>query len=240
MRLLATALLLPLALAGCGRPPAADRDLDSLDRQLTGNGVDGALTAALHDQIMVDPHLVQSANIGAVRPAPRPDPGSIPPDDIGAPRDTSRPGDLTPAPAAKAGCPDCTAARGALTLGALAERQSQASVAACAGGLSYATGWADKLPPALPLYPDARIAEAAGNDARGCSLRVVSFASGAPVARITAWYYAHATRAGFGADHRGDGSERVLRGARGAASFMLYLRPRAGGGSDVDLVTAGG
>lgn len=237
-------LFATLALAACAKPPAARPDLDGLDRQLTGDRREPALTTALHDQIMVDPQLVQSANSGAVRPAPRPDTGAIPPDTLGAPRDTSRPGDLTPTPAAIPGCPDCTAARASLTLGALAERQSQASVAACAGGLRYATGWADKLPAALPLYPDARIAEAAGNDAKGCALRVVSFASAAPIARITDWYYAHATRAGYGADHRADGAERVLRGARrgggGAASFMLYLRPRAGGGVEADLVTAGG
>lgn len=234
-------LLLLLALAGCAKP-TPKQDLDSLDNQLTGPAAtkDPALTAALHDQIVVDPQLVQSANAGAVRPAPRPDPGSIPPDDLGAPKDTSRPSDLKPTPAPTAGCPDCTAARGALTLGALAERQSQASVAACSGSLSYASRWADKLPAALPLYPDARVAEAAGSDAKGCALRVVSFASAAPIARVTDWYYAHATRAGFTADHRADGNERVLRGSHDGASFMLYLRPRAGGGTDADLVSAGG
>lgn len=233
-------LALPLTLAACGKPPAAKQSLDGLDRQLTDNR-DPALTATLHDQIMVDPQLVQSANTDAVRPPPQPDSGAMPPDDLGAPRDTSRASDLTSPPPPTAGCPECAAARGALTLGALAERQSQRSVAACAGGLRYATAWADKLPAALPLYPDARIAEAAGNDGNGCSLRVVSFASNAPVARVASWYYAHATRAGFAADHRADGAERVLRGAQGAASFMLYLRPHAGGtGTDADLVSAGG
>jgi hypothetical protein len=243
MRPLLPLLVLFLALGGCGKPPSAGQDLDRLDEQLTGgagNRGDVALAATLHDQIMVDPQLAQSANNGAVRPAPRPDSGAMPPDDLGAPRDTSRPGDLKPAPAATPGCRDCTAARGALTLGALAERQSQASVAACAGGLRYATGWADKLPPALPLYPDARVAEAAGNDAGGCSLRVVSFASSAAPSRVVDWYYAHAARAGFAADHHEDGMERVLRGTHGPASFMLYLRPRAGGGTEADLVTAGG
>lgn len=250
VRALPLAFAVPLALAACGRPAPARQDLDSLDRQLTASGPanrEPALTAALHDQIMVDPQLVQQSNTGAVRPPPRPDAGSIPPDDLGAPRDTSRAADLKATPAATPGCPDCKAARGSLTLGALAERQSQASVAACSGSLGYATGWAGKLPPALPLYPDARIAEAAGSDAKGCALRVVSFASAAPVARVTDWYYAHAVRAGYTADHRADGAERVLRGARpnaggagGAATFMLYLRPRTGGGSDVDLVTAGG
>ena len=234
--------LVLFALAACGKP-AAKQDLDSLDRQLTGGpgaSKDPALIAALHDQIMVDPQLVQHANAGAVRPAPRPDPGSIPPDDIGAPRDMSKPQDLKAAPAPTASCPDCKAAHGALTLGALAERQSQASVAACSGSLSYATGWADKVPAALPLYPDARIAEAAGTDAKGCALRVVSFASVASIQRITDWYYAHATRAGYTANHRADGDERVLRGGKGSASFMLYLRPRPGGGTDADVVTAGG
>ena len=36
-------------------------------------------------------------------------------------------------------------------------------LAACAGRLPYAIGRVDRLPTALPLYPDARIAEAAGS-----------------------------------------------------------------------------
>lgn len=236
-------LLATFLVVACGKPPAAKTELDALDQQLTDgkvrNDTDPALAGALRDQIMVDPQLAQQSNARAVRPAPRPDPGPIPPDDLGAPADTSKPADLTPTPAATPGCPQCTAHKGALTLGALAERQSQKSVAACAGGISYATIWSTRLPAALRLYPDARVSEAAGNDAGGCVLRVVSFASNAPLSRISDWYYARLTRAGFAAEHRTDGSEHVLGATRGDAAFMVYLRPR-GAGTDVDIVSNAG
>ena len=236
------ALLLPLALlAGCGKAPPAKPDLDALDRELVdvaaGNGADPATTAALRDQIMVDPALVQSANARAVRPAPRPDAGAMPPDDLGRPADTARPADLRPTPAATPGCPGCTAAKGALTLGALAERQRVPGIAACAPSIRYATGWANRLPPTLPLYPDAMVVEAAGSDAGGCALRVVSFTSAATLSRVSDWFYAHASRGGFAVGHRADGAEHLLAGHRGGGGFALYLRPRAGGGTEADLVS---
>lgn len=244
-RLVLIACLAPaMTLAACGKPPAAKNDLDTLDQQLTDgrvrNDSDPAFAAALRDQIVVDPGLTQQSNNRAVRPAPRPDTGAMPPDELGAPADTSKPGDLKPTPAAKAGCPQCTAARGAVTLGALAERTSTRDVAACTAGISYATMWSTRLPAALPLYPDARVSEAAGNDAGGCALRIVSFASAAPLGRVSDWYYAHLTRAGFAPEHRADGAEHVLGGDRGGTAFMVYLRPRAGGGTDVDLVSNAG
>lgn len=226
-----------LALASCGKPPAAQQDLDGLDKELTdsaGNSRDPALTAALHDQIMVDPALAQSANANVVRPPSRPDAGSVPPDGIGARADGVDPATLRHAPAAEADCPECKRADGALTLGELARRQANRGIADCAPRIGYSASWANRLPADLPLYPDARIAEAAG--AQGCGLRIVSFASAAPMARVIDWYYTQARRAGYAAEHRTDGTRQVLGGTRGEAAYMLYVSPRAGGGSDVDLI----
>lgn len=244
---LSAALLTP---AGCARPTAAAAaasDLDRLDQQLADGRIhddgDPVLAAAVRDPIAVDPGLTQQSNARAVRPAPRPDPGAMPPDALGAPADTSRAGDLKATPAPLPGCPQCATARRSLTLGALAERTSTKGVAACAGGLSYATIWSTRLPAALALYPDARVAEAAGNDAGGCALRVVSFSSNATLGRVSDWYYGHLTRAGFAPEHRTDGGEHVLGGSRGDAAFMIYLRPHeggGGGGTDVDLVSNAG
>ena len=234
-------ILLPLlVLAACGKPAPKQPDLDALDRELAANsGVvdDPAAKAALRDQIVVEPGLTQSANTRAVRPAPRPDPGAMPPDDLGRPADTSRSGDLKPTPPAAASCPGCTAARGALTLGALAGRQANRTVAGCAPSIRYATGWANRLPAELPLYPDALVVEAAGSDAGGCALRIVSFTSTATLSRVADWYYAHATRGGFHAEHQADGTTHLIAGDRGASAFALYLRPRAGGGTEADLVS---
>lgn len=226
-----------LSFASCGQPPAAQQDLDGLDRELAaaaaGNARDPALTAALRDQIMVDPALTQSANTNVVRPPPRPDPLSAPAEPVVVRPDGVTAADLSPTPAAKADCPACRTAAGALTLGELARRQSAAG-AACAQRVTYSAGWATRLPADVPLYPDARVREAAGNDA--CGLRIVSFASSAPVRRILDWYHARVTRAGYSAEHQAAGAQHVLGGTRGAAAYVVYVSPDPAGGSQVDLL----
>ena len=237
-------LALPLALMACDKTPAGQQDLNSLDAELTATGTgnvrDPALTAALADQIMVDPTLAQSSNGNAVRPPPRPDSGAVPPDGVAARLDQTDPASLKHAPEANADCPECKAAKGALTLGALAERQANARTAACAATLGYGAGWANRLPADLPLYPDARLSEAAGADSNGCRLRVVSFASNAAVGRLIDYYYTKATGAGYSAGHRTDGAQHVLGGTRGEEAYVVYVSARPGGGSDVDLVSNAG
>lgn len=238
---LAGALAATLALGACSKPPASQQDLDSLDKELTesakpANQADPAITAALHDQIMVDPALTQSANTNVIRPPNRPTSGAVPPDGIGARPDGVSAAALRSAPAARSDCPACRKAKGALTLGELASRQ--AGGAACAAHVTYSATWANRLPAGVPLFPDARVAEAAG--APACGLRVVSFASAAPVGRVLDWYYTQVTRAGYSADHQADGTQHVLGGTRGDAAYIVYVTPHAGGGSDVDLVANGG
>lgn len=235
-------LLLPLALIACDRTPDAPQSLDSLDRELTGaNGAspahDPALTAALHDQIMVDPALAQTSNANVIRPPTRPDPLAVPPTVAHA--DPVDPAKLKTAPAASGDCPECKAAKGALTLGALAARQPSRPLSDCAPRIAYSAAWSTRLPQGLGLYPDARVEEAAGTDARGCSLRIVSFASAAAPARVMNWYFTQARAAGFSAEHRADDRQDVLGGTRGATTYIVYLTPRADGGTDVDLIANG-
>lgn len=59
-----------VALAACDRSNEAK--VAALDNQLAANAADPALTAALEDQIMVDPELAQQSGRNAVRPAPGP------------------------------------------------------------------------------------------------------------------------------------------------------------------------
>ncbi|MEG8033190.1 hypothetical protein QP179_17275 [Sphingomonas aurantiaca] len=73
-------ILLPLALASCGRSSTDQQDLNSLDAELTnGSARDPALTSALGGQIMVDPRLAQSSNTDAVRPPTQPEGAAVPP-----------------------------------------------------------------------------------------------------------------------------------------------------------------
>ncbi|MEH3037096.1 MAG: hypothetical protein PGN23_11520 [Sphingomonas adhaesiva] len=243
----ALTLSIALLLAACGASDpqatnAQDNALDALDAALVGNAAasegDPALTAALHDQIMVDPALVQQANDDVVRPPSMPVTGAVPPDGIAiaAMKTIPLPTGLRSAPPPSADCPACVTARRALTLGALAQSQG-GGTARCAQRLAYSTVWANRLPDALPLYPDARVAEAAGADGDGCALRVVSFVSAQPMQALLDFYYTRAAAAGFPAGHQANGGEHVLAGAKpGAGAYLVTLRPHRGGGTEVDLM----
>lgn len=235
--------LAPLALAACGGGSDADRNLDSLDAELSGANSSGraqdpAITAALRDQIMVDPQLAAQSNRDAVRPPSRPYSAPVP--DVkgapSAPTDARTSEIARAAPAPGAACPRCAGKRDALTLGGLAARQPEAAMRRCAAGLSYSARWALRLPAALPLYPDARLTEAAGNADGGCGLRIASFTSEASVQSVIDWYYARATAAGYAAEHQADGDGHVLAGNHGDAAFALFVSRRDDGVTQVDLV----
>lgn len=246
----AIALFLPLALVACGSTKSDDRNLDSLDAELaegnsTGNVRDPALMSALHDQIMVDPALAGQANADAIRPPGQPYAAPVPPDGrapIGLAAGAESSQAIKPAPEARSGdCPRCAARRDSYTLGALAAKQG-GRASACAAKITYSTRWALRLPAELPLYPDARVIEAAGNEGGACALRVVSFASSAPLQTIIDWYYTRAINAGYSGDHQADGADHVLAGTRkrDGAAYALFASPREGGGTEVDLVANNG
>jgi len=247
-------LLLPLALLACGKR-ADDRNLDSLDNELVeagsgnANSSDPAMTSALHDQIMVDPALAQQSNVDSVRPPAQPYSGGVPPVGIAQPpgaatsagaatSETIKP---APAPASK-DCPGCKAARDSLTLGALASRQTDKRTSGCAGAMRYSARWAERLPADIPLYPGARVAEAAGADTDRCRLRAVTFSTSAKLQTVLDWYHTRVTNSGFSAEHQSDGIEHTLGGARDrdGGAYVLFLTGRRDGGTDVDLVANAG
>ena len=241
-----TAAALLLALAGC-HSPSKSKDVDALDRELIGNAANGdqtdpALTNALADQIMVDPALTQQKASAANRPGTVPAQAPIP---------------ATPAPAPKlaidpsalhAPKPTPTHVRPGMTLGELAQMQAAHKPATppapsappargdCNRDVRYSLAWAQRLPAALPLFPDAQVSEAAGNVSPGCNLRVVSFTSAAPLDQVIDFYYTRAVHAGYAAEHQVSGSEHILAGDHGDAAFYATFRARRGGGTEVDLV----
>lgn len=233
-------VFLPLALAGCGGTDMANNTLS--DAEL-GNAADPALTGALQDQIMVDPQLGRQANGDAIRPPSQPYSGGVPDDAVaanGSKVDTA--GLLkTPAPVSGKECPQCVAARESVTLAGIAARQTNARTKACAGSLKYSARWAQRLPADLPLYPQARVTEAAGAQGN-CALRVVSFSAAQPMETLLDWYYTKAVRAGYSAEHQVDGAQHILGGtrARDDGAYVLFLTARKDGGTDVDLVANNG
>jgi hypothetical protein len=108
-----------------------------------------------------------------------------------------------------------------------------AGVAAC--DFTADPAWSGKLPPAVPVYPAARIAEASGSDAAGCRRRIVSFTAAAPPAKLLDYYRTRVTAAGYSAEHLVEGNVDVLGGTRGQSAYYLTIRPIPSG-SAVDLV----
>lgn len=236
----AGAIALMFGLAACGKK---GKDVDAMDNELVANGsaksdqTDPALTSALEDQIMVDPALSQQKG-GATRPGATPAQAPIP-------ATTPVPaGPAAPAGTLHAPEPRPTNARTGLTLGELARRQAQPRHGGagrdCNRNFQYSLAWAQRLPAALPLYPDAQVTEAAGNVAGGCNMRVVSFTTGAPLDRVVDFYFTDATRAGYDAEHQVSGGDHILAGDRDDDAFYATFHSRQGGGTDVDLVANGG
>lgn len=104
-------------------------------------------------------------------------------------------------------------------------------------GPDFARGpeWARRLPREFPLYPGAQLDEAAGVDAGACQMRVVSFATADPFARVLEYYRSHAATAGFSAEHQRRGDAHVLGGVRGDAAYYLIVTPTESG-SEVALI----
>lgn len=216
-------LALALMLSACG----------GKDNDKGGNEIDPAVANALEDQIMVDPNLVGQANrfgrtgsTGSEAPVPAPGVGGR----------TVQPGKLLRAPA-----PTTATGTGSVTLSERADdqaaRTSQGS-SACEKNFHYSASWAALLPEAFPLYPDAQVMEAAGNNQLPCRMRLVSFVSKAPLQTLIDFYYTQAVRNGFTAEHQLADGEHVLAGTREKDDGVYYLtfNARKGGGTNVDMI----
>lgn len=238
--LLAAALMV----SGCNLIGEDDANVDAMDNNLTATNVqDPALTAALQDQIMVDPRLGQQANGDAIRPPGQPYSAPVPSPNIATNTDPVEGEKLLRAPAPVSGgqCSQCDTAKQAATLGGLAARQKNARTRGCASSLQYGAAWATRLPAGVPLYPRAHVTEAAGTGG-SCALRVVSFAASESMQHLLDWYYTRASRAGYTAEHQTDGAQHVLGGTRSRddAAYVIYFTGRADGGTDVDVIANNG
>ncbi|WP_136161358.1 hypothetical protein [Sphingomonas flavalba] len=234
------ALMLPLlALAACQQTPSSG--LDDSDRALNvGNAVDPALTAALEDQIMVDPDLAGASNRTSLKPGAPALRGAVPAPGGGGPGKVE-PGAALSGPLMKAPPPSrTTAATRPMTIGQRAGRQAARSGGGCNGNVVYGASWATSLPSAFPIFPRGQLVEAAGSDTPRCRLRIVSFTTDAAPAALLDYYYTRARRAGFDAERVREGQADILGGTRGDDAYYLIVNPRAGGGADADLVVNNG
>lgn len=107
-----------------------------------------------------------------------------------------------------------------------------------AAALETNPAWAKRLPADVPLYPGARVTEAAGTDAAPCRLRAVILATADPWDRVIGWYQVQTTRAGYSTGRRARDGDQILAGTRGDQAFYLIASPRQGG-SEISLIIGG-
>jgi hypothetical protein len=221
----AAALAASLALAACSGAGEGN-NLASLDSQLEGNDVDPALTSALADQISVDPTLANQSNRNAVRPPETPTQAPYPATQAGGA--TGR----APAPARAGGETDGQHEQ-------LAGAARGEGGAACGSRVpfNYDLSWAGRLSPVFPVYPGAKVTEAAGNDQGDCRVRVVTFTAAAGFQHLLDWYHTRAVRAGYSSEHQIRGGDHILAGTNESdgGAFYLIVTP-AGNGSQVALI----
>lgn len=226
-----------LFLSACGDVPSED-PLAALEQELATDRSDPAVAATLADPIMTDTALTSRANANAVRPPPGPYTAPIPVSDIaarGSTADLIAREKLDPAPAAQGDCPECSAARDALTLAAVA----QPIVGQCAAALGYSNGWVTRLPANLPIHPNARVMEAAGAATDRCDVRIVRFWSDLPSDKAIDWYFTRAKASGFIFDRKADAIGQRIAGRHPDGSrYALFVDPRDRGGADMVLVTS--
>ncbi len=225
MRLLNQSLLLCpllLALAACGGDKGA---IDQLDAKLATKDVtDPALTAALEDQIMVDPTLAGQANERSIRPPAEP-------------MQTPVPQLATTPPPPKVSAP-------VKTLGSIAAEQaeiSRDSFNGCGLNVQYSMDYAARLPDDFPLYPKSQVVEAAGSDDNGCKLRALTLNTTAPLKSVAQHYARAATQAGYRVASKSDPEGVMVSGKRAADGGAFYvILNGSGDATTADLVINNG
>lgn len=210
----AVLVALSLSLSACGQGNDAD-NLAALDAALTNGVSDPALKGALEDQIVVDPKLTAQSDPNA---AARLAGGTL----MHAPAAVPAKGEDTP-----------------LTLGALARRQKGGG---CAAKIDYGMQWAQRLPQDFPLYPGARLTEAAGVDGANCKIRAASFVTDVPMQAAIDFYYTRARRAGYDASHELLDGQHMLGGIRAAddKAYVISFSAAPDGGTTIDLIANSG
>lgn len=209
---------LSLAISACGGARDDKAELDKLDSKLGGKGnIDPALTAALEDQIMVDPQLASKSNDDSIRPPNEPYSAPVPPGEGASGRPAGQ------------------------TLGTIAAQQAQLAkdkFNGCSLDVAYSIQWANRLPVELPLYPKARVNEAAGSDYQGCGLRVASYTAPVPPRSVAGYYVVLAKRSGYRESVNKEGQGLMVSGWRPSDGAAFYaLLKTDGTGTNVDLVT---
>lgn len=233
--------ILGMALAGCDGGNG-EKNLASLDAELTNNTVDPALRDAVEGPLATDPGLAGDANRDAVRPSDKPLTGAVPANL--SPRQAREQavklagGKLLTTPAATK---SITSTDHPVTLGGMAEKK-QGGGKCGAARMDYDMQWAGRMPAALPVYPGGHVTEAAGANNAPCNLRAVSFTTAIPRQEVMDFYYTMARRGGYTAEHIEENGEHVLGGTRAKddGAYYVSMTSAPGGATSVTLIANGG
>ena len=108
----------------------------------------------------------------------------------------------------------------------------------CEAGFVSAPRFAAELPLPFRPAPSAALIEAAGNDRPGCRARFALFRVTLPAAAVAEAAGRRARAAGYGAELRPRGADRIVAGRRAdGLGYYLLASPRAGG-SEVAVIAS--
>lgn len=206
---------------------------------------DPVVADAVQDPILADPDLASQNRGSAALTSGGPATAPIPPinkqpEEVERARTAAATllgGKVDPAPG-----PASTAERSALD-GAVTPLAALGAAglgsASCEKSFAFSATWAAKLPAALQVYPRGHTMVAGGADATDCKVRSVRFVTPVPVNDVIDFYFAMAAKAKLNPQRAREGSDEVVRGGTPASGYAVYVRARADGVSEVDLVTRG-
>lgn len=224
--------VLPLWGCGAAEPPAPPPERDPV------------VVAALNDPLMTDLDLAAQNQRAAIVVLPGPAAAPLPlidrnDDALAAARAAAAEvlgGAAHPAPAPGAAVPAVSGLTASATAANVLARLGLPDH--CAAKLGYGFDWAARMTPLLPIYPHGHVEEAAGSDAPGCAMRVVTFLTPIPPGEVADFYWTRAAAAGFTPQRNAAGSDDLIAARRGPAAFASAIRSH-GGLTEVDLVTFG-
>lgn len=222
-------------LGGCGSGEAADPTAQQ----------DPVVADAVNDPIMADPDLASQNRGNAALTGGGPATAQIPPfnrspEEIERARTAAATpfgGKINPAPAPQRTAPQSQLAGAQTPLAVAAALRLADGV--CGQSFGFSASWAAKLPSALPVYPRGHTLVAGGSDDPLCKLRSVRFVTPVPVSDVIDFYYASAGKARLMPQRAREGSDEVVSGGLEDRGFMIYVRQRGDGLTEVDLVTSG-
>jgi hypothetical protein len=240
-------LLLLCLTSACSDPPG-----ESAAPETAAIASDPVISRALHDPLMSDPDLASRNEANAALGAP--DSHALPvlpatSADASAAREAMRlellatgpiP-DLPPVPSEDED--DAEAAPKPPPLGPLGPMAAPAALlaalgapATCAAQLKEDFALAASLPAAAALPPQGMVMQAGGADGAGCRIRIIRYASAAPLADVLQYHFARARRAGLTGRRQAAPAEMIIADGKGGETLVVEVRRAAHGMTGVTLL----